>query len=244
MLWCSTDRIQKEIHIYCELSEFIVQRCGLRKYFRSHRDNAIISTQAIHGTTAIILWELKHFFPFSHETRVFACASCPLKSDERIMSHALQNWGRYVLTCRDVVHFFLSILSGNSRQRNDIHIQELQKESYVAVPPQISSLLITGCEDMVLIQRFTCRNKSKDFLGNLEIWPTNHHVKHVTVLQDLQRINLCDHHFAFRCWEIWDPFHWYGLSLIPAWISNHMHSEVPDKITYLFLKFSGATAEV
>ena len=41
-----------------------------------------------------------------------------------------------------------------------------------------------------------------------------------------------------------DPFYQHGLTLIPAWISNLMHSKVWDGITYPFLNFNGATVEV
>ena len=34
------------------------------------------------------------------------------------------------------------------------------------------------------------------------------------------------------------------LTLIPAWISNHMLSKVWDEITYPFLNFNGATLNV
>ena len=39
-----------------------------------------------------------------------------------------------------------------------------------------------------------------------------------------------------------DPFYWYGLILIPAWIS--MPSKVWDEITYPILNVSGATVDV
>ena len=35
-----------------------------------------------------------------------------------------------------------------------------------------------------------------------------------------------------------------GLTLIPAWISNYIHYNVWDEITYPFLNFNGATVEV
>ena len=41
-----------------------------------------------------------------------------------------------------------------------------------------------------------------------------------------------------------DLFYWYGSTLIPAWISNHMRSKVWDKITYPLPNFIGATVEV
>ena len=40
------------------------------------------------------------------------------------------------------------------------------------------------------------------------------------------------------------PFYSNGLTLIPAWISNHMLSKVWDEITYPFLNVNGATVEV
>ena len=39
-------------------------------------------------------------------------------------------------------------------------------------------------------------------------------------------------------------FYLHGLTLIPAWISNHMPSKVWDEITYPFLNFNGCTVEV
>ena len=42
----------------------------------------------------------------------------------------------------------------------------------------------------------------------------------------------------------WGPFYSHGLTLIPAWISNGMLSNVSDGITYPFLNFNGANVEV
>ena len=39
-------------------------------------------------------------------------------------------------------------------------------------------------------------------------------------------------------------FYYHGLTLIPAWISNHMLSKVWDEITYLFLNFNSAAVEI
>ena len=39
-------------------------------------------------------------------------------------------------------------------------------------------------------------------------------------------------------------FYYQGLTLIPAWISNHTPSKVWDEITYPFLNFNGCTVEV
>ena len=40
------------------------------------------------------------------------------------------------------------------------------------------------------------------------------------------------------------PFYKHGLTLIPAWISNHMPRKVWDEITYPFLNFNGCTVGV
>ena len=36
----------------------------------------------------------------------------------------------------------------------------------------------------------------------------------------------------------------YGLTLIPAWVSNCIHYKVWDEITYPFLNFNSCTVEV
>ena len=41
-----------------------------------------------------------------------------------------------------------------------------------------------------------------------------------------------------------DTFYQNGLTLIPAWICNHIHFKEWDEIIYPFLNFSGATIEV
>ena len=43
---------------------------------------------------------------------------------------------------------------------------------------------------------------------------------------------------------IWGPFWYYGFILIPAWISNRIHSKLWDEITYQFPNFNGCTVEV
>ena len=40
------------------------------------------------------------------------------------------------------------------------------------------------------------------------------------------------------------PFYWHGLTLISAWVSNHMPGKVCDELTYPFLNFNGCTVEV
>ena len=62
-------------------------------------------------------------------------------------------------------------------------------------------------------------------------------------------LNICDNvnleSFIQRIdLDPWAPFYLHGLTLTPAWISHHMSSKVWDEITYPFLNFNGATAEV
>ena len=40
------------------------------------------------------------------------------------------------------------------------------------------------------------------------------------------------------------PFYLHGLTLIPAWICNHIQYKVWDEITYPFLNLNGCTVEV
>ena len=47
-------------------------------------------------------------------------------------------------------------------------------------------------------------------------------------------LEVCVHHS-------WGPFYSHGLTLIPAWISNHNHHNVWYQITYPFPNFNGAT---
>ena len=63
--------------------------------------------------------------------------------------------------------------------------------------------------------------------------------------------NSLAHNWTLKCFlDIWifadisGPFYEHGLTLIPAWISNHMPSKVWDDITYPFLNINGATVEV
>ena len=49
-----------------------------------------------------------------------------------------------------------------------------------------------------------------------------------------------------QCWELtmnntWGPFYWHGLTLIPAWMSNHLPSKMWDEIIYPFPNFNGST---
>ena len=39
-------------------------------------------------------------------------------------------------------------------------------------------------------------------------------------------------------------FYYHGLTLIPAWISNYIHYNVWDEITYPFLNFNGCTLKL
>ena len=47
-----------------------------------------------------------------------------------------------------------------------------------------------------------------------------------------------------ECFTSCSPFYQHGLTLIPAWICNHIYHKVWDEITYPFLNFNGATVEV
>ena len=49
---------------------------------------------------------------------------------------------------------------------------------------------------------------------------------------------------ASRIIAINGSFYYHGLTLIPAWISNYIHFNVWDEITYQFLNFNGCTVEV
>ena len=40
------------------------------------------------------------------------------------------------------------------------------------------------------------------------------------------------------------PFHYRGLTLIPALMNDYIHYKMWDEITYPFLNFNGATVEV
>ena len=40
------------------------------------------------------------------------------------------------------------------------------------------------------------------------------------------------------------PIYYHGLTLILTWISNYIHYEVWDEVTYQFPDFNGATVEV
>ena len=63
----------------------------------------------------------------------------------------------------------------------------------------------------------------------------------VTFIDQEIGFNLCRRLFkTVHC----NPFYWHGLTLILAWISNHMSCNVWDEITYPFLNFNGATVEV
>ena len=44
--------------------------------------------------------------------------------------------------------------------------------------------------------------------------------------------------------DTWTHFYWHGLTLNPAWISNHTPCKVWDEITYPFLNFNGTTVEI
>ena len=57
------------------------------------------------------------------------------------------------------------------------------------------------------------------------------------LLMTLSEINFFTH-------DCWVPFYYHGLTFISAWISNYIHYNVWDKITYPFPNFNCATIEV
>ena len=52
------------------------------------------------------------------------------------------------------------------------------------------------------------------------------------------------HLFSFLNTKTSSEVYFYGLTVIPAWISNHMPCNVWDEITYPFLNFNRCTVEV
>ena len=42
----------------------------------------------------------------------------------------------------------------------------------------------------------------------------------------------------------WRPFYYHGITLIPAWISNHMLCKLLGWIIYTFPNFNGETVKV
>ena len=55
----------------------------------------------------------------------------------------------------------------------------------------------------------------------------------------------CSNNMAYLIqWGSSGPYYKHGLTLIPAWICNHIHYKVWDEITYPFLNFNGVTVEV
>ena len=43
--------------------------------------------------------------------------------------------------------------------------------------------------------------------------------------------------------DSWGPFHYHGLTLIQAWMSNHIRYKVWDEITYPLLNFNSANVQ-
>ena len=50
-----------------------------------------------------------------------------------------------------------------------------------------------------------------------------HFIGHPTLLNDISGTIVHNSHYDFNTWG---PFHWHGLTLIQAWISNHMPNKV------------------
>ena len=94
----------------------------------------------------------------------------------------------------------------------------------------------------------------------LQTWELNQHLYELLLNNTLSM--LYNYMFVFsinKCvkwWRIYmvdcefyllsssGPFYSHGLTLIPAWISNHMPSKMWDEIIYPFLNFNGATVAV
>ena len=82
-------------------------------------------------------------------------------------------------------------------------------------------------------------------------WPVNS-LRKGPVMQKMFPFDdvVINHSFADANWSVdddvmaWKYFYWHGLTLIPAWISNYIHYNVWDEITYQFLNFNGCTVEV
>ena len=49
--------------------------------------------------------------------------------------------------------------------------------------------------------------------------------------------------FSLKINYSWGPVYYHGLTLIPAWITNYIHSMVWNEIGYLFPNFNGGTVE-
>ena len=67
---------------------------------------------------------------------------------------------------------------------------------------------------------------------------------HFAVICSLYVYGKCHSNVLDRFITAPPPLYQHGLTLIPAWISNYTHYIVWDEITYPFLNFNGATAEV
>ena len=66
--------------------------------------------------------------------------------------------------------------------------------------------------------------------------------KNLTVLNFAVRVFFF--RFVVDVRPLWDPFHWYGLTSIPAWISDYIHYIMWNEITYPIPNFNGVTVEV
>ena len=97
------------------------------------------------------------------------------------------------------------------------------------VKPLYQSMKTESCHDANLINKVVIIT-TLSFQGSNEVVPTT----------------LC---YDCGFWQLWCPearglFYLHGLTLIPAWISNHAPCKVWDEITYPFLNFNGCTVEV
>ena len=74
---------------------------------------------------------------------------------------------------------------------------------------------------------------------NASIWLC-HHVREFSIPMEGFKYN---HHQNLYLYNQ-NPLYWHGLTLSPAWITNHMSSKVWVEITYPFSNCTGAAVEV
>ena len=83
--------------------------------------------------------------------------------------------------------------------------------------------------DVIVMVLWYCCTRKYNFSRNHYLW-RSFHLDHSGISLQFN---------SFR-----DYFHYHGLTLIPAWICNHMLSKMWDDITYPFSNFNGANIEI
>ena len=81
-----------------------------------------------------------------------------------------------------------------------------------------------------------------------EIWE-NAGLGNIFVSWRCEKDNKCSVHLSLRVFIgtspiDFGPFYWNGLTLIPVWISNHIHYRLWDAITYPSSNFSGMDKDI